>query len=276
VLYPDCWVALAALADQTTRIRLGSLVACVAYRNPVVLARMAADIDALSNGRLVVGLGMGDIPDEFQQMGIVLRSVRERQEMLDETVGILRWLWGDTSTPPVGRHYNVTATPLKPGPVQRPRIPILIAGGGERVTLRQVAEHADASNFGENTLTGGVRGDESVRRRLGALMGWCKQLERPYGSVLRTHATYPLIIADSRSAVADKIDRYVPPFTRGISGESMVAGTPDEVIAQYTPLVRAGLQHFLAFVFGNDIDTVRLLAERVIPELRTMHVTPAA
>jgi alkanesulfonate monooxygenase SsuD/methylene tetrahydromethanopterin reductase-like flavin-dependent oxidoreductase (luciferase family) len=126
VLYPDCWVALAALADQTTRIRLGSLVACVAYRNPVVLARMAADIDALSNGRLVVGLGMGDIPDEFQQMGIVLRSVRERQEMLDETVGILRWLWGDTSTPPVGRHYNVTATPLKPGPVQRPRIPILM------------------------------------------------------------------------------------------------------------------------------------------------------
>src|SRR4030095_16197505 len=94
VLYPDCWVALAAIATMTRRIRLGPLVACVAYRNPLVLARMAADIDSLSHGRLVVGLGMGDLKEEFEQMGIGLPSIRERQEMLDETVGILRWLWG--------------------------------------------------------------------------------------------------------------------------------------------------------------------------------------
>ena len=93
VWYPDCWITLAAVAGVTKRIRLGSLVACVPYRNPMVLARMAADIDALSNGRLVVGLGMGDNEDEFKQMGIALRSIRERQEMLDETVETLRWLW---------------------------------------------------------------------------------------------------------------------------------------------------------------------------------------
>ena len=133
VWYPDCWITLAALAGVTKRIRLGSLVACVPYRNPLVLARMAADIDALSNGRLVVGLGMGDNEDEFKQMGIALRSIREREEMVDEAVGTLRWLWGDAPAARASRHFSVSAAPLKPGPVQRPRIPILIAGGGERV-----------------------------------------------------------------------------------------------------------------------------------------------
>jgi alkanesulfonate monooxygenase SsuD/methylene tetrahydromethanopterin reductase-like flavin-dependent oxidoreductase (luciferase family) len=276
VWYPDCWISLAALAGVTKRIRLGTLVTCVPYRNPLVLARMAADIDALSNGRLVVGLGMGDNQDEFKQMGIALRSIRERQEMLDETARTLRWLWGDAPEAPASRHYSVSAEPLKPAPVQRPRIPILIAGGGERVTLRQVAEHADASNFGQHYWTGAVQGDEGVQRRLAALRGWCERLGRPYDSVLRTNTTLPLIIADTRPAVADKLDRYVPPFIREITAESIVAGTPGEVIAHYAPLVRAGLQQFLAMVYGSDIDTVRQLAERVVPELRDLQVSPVA
>jgi alkanesulfonate monooxygenase SsuD/methylene tetrahydromethanopterin reductase-like flavin-dependent oxidoreductase (luciferase family) len=270
VWYPDSLITLAALAGVTKRIRLGTLVNCVPYRNPLLLARMTADIDALSNGRLVVGLGMGDNDDEFKQMGIALRSIRERQEMLDETARTLRWLWGDAPSAPAKRQYSVSAEPLKPAPVQRPRIPILIAGGGERVTLRQVAEHADASNFGQHYWTGAVQGDDGVRRRLAALRGWCEQMGRPYDSVLKTNTTFPLIIADTRSAVADKLDRYVPPFVRQITTESIVAGTPDEVIAHYAPLVRAGLQQFLAMVYGSDIDTVRLLAERVVPELRDL------
>ena len=233
--YPDSLITLAAVAGVTKRIRLGSLVACVPYRNPLVLARMTADIDALSNGRLVVGLGMGDNEDEFKQMGIALRSIRERQEMLDEAVGTLRWLWGNAPSAPASRHFSVSAEPLKPGPVQRPRIPILIAGGGERVTLRQVAEHADASNFGQHHWTGGVQGGEGVQCRLAALRGWCERLGRPYDSVLKTDVTLPLIIADTRSVVADKLDRYVPPFVRQITTESIVAGTPDEVIAHYAP-----------------------------------------
>ena len=269
-------ITLAALAGVTERIRLGTLVNCVPYRNPLLLARMTADIDALSNGRVVVGLGMGDNNDEFQQMGIALGSVRERQEMLDETARILRWLWGDAPAPATTRHCSVSAEPLKPAPVQQPRIPILIAGGGERVTLRQVAVHADASNFGQHRWTGAVQGDEDIQRRLAALRGWCERFGRPYDSVLKTNTTFPLIIADSRSAVADKLDRYVPPFVREITAESMVAGSPADVIAHYAPLVQAGLQHFMAMVYGSDIDTVRQLAERVLPELRDLQANPLA
>src|SRR6516165_10519060 len=190
--------------------------------------------------------------------------------MLDETARTLRWLWGDAPAAPASRHYSVSAEPLNPPPVQRPRIPILIAGGGERVTLRQVAEHADASNFGQHHWTGAVQGEESVQRRLAALRGWCERLGRPYDSVLKTNTTFPLIIADTRSAVADKLNQYVPLFKRAITTESIVAGTPEEVIAHYAPLVSAGLQHFVAMVYGRDIDTVRQLAERVLPELRDL------
>src|SRR5688500_15537480 len=156
-----CWTTLAGLAATTTRLRLGSLVACLYYLNPVVLARTALDIDAMSGGRLVLGLGIGDLEREFAQMGIPWHSTSERQEALDETIGLLRHVWGENASPPAQKHFAVGAPPLLPGPTQ-PRIPLLIAGGGEKVTLRQVAQYADASNFGEHAYTGGVQGEEAI------------------------------------------------------------------------------------------------------------------
>jgi alkanesulfonate monooxygenase SsuD/methylene tetrahydromethanopterin reductase-like flavin-dependent oxidoreductase (luciferase family) len=131
-----CWTTLAGLAATTTRIRLGSLVACLSYQNPVVLARTALDLDAMSGGRLVLGLGIGDIAREFVQMGIPCPPPSVRQAALDEAIALLRWLWGEAAVPPDSPHFAVTAPLLTPGPTQHPRIPLLIAGGGERVTLR--------------------------------------------------------------------------------------------------------------------------------------------
>ena len=271
-----CWTTLAGLASTTTRLRLGSLVACLYYQNPVVLARTALDIDAMSGGRLVVGLGIGDLEWEFAQMGIPWSSTRQRQEALDETIGLLRWLWGEASAPPEPKHFAVSASALRPGPTQQPRIPLLIAGAGERVTLRQVAQYADASNFGEHAYTGGVRGAEAVSRRIASLARHCHTIGRPPESVLRTHTTYPLVIATSAADLAAKIERYVPPWVRELSHDALVAGTPTEVIAHYERLVRAGLQYFIAFVYGNDLETIRLLAEEVMPEVRRRKVEAEA
>jgi alkanesulfonate monooxygenase SsuD/methylene tetrahydromethanopterin reductase-like flavin-dependent oxidoreductase (luciferase family) len=270
VLSPGCWTTLAALAASTRTIRLGSLVACVDYLNPVVLARTALDIDQISAGRLVVGLGIGDFAHEFSQMNLPWSSTQERQERLGELIVLLRYLWGEgDGTPPVTA-YGIDAPPLRPGPVQRPRIPLLIAGGGEKVTLRQVAQYADASNFGEHTYTGGVRGKAAVVRRMEVLDQHCAYFDRPPASVLRTHGTYPLVIAESPTRVAEKVERYLPPWVRELSTESLVAGTPDEAIAHFSHLLRAGLQYFIAFVYGNDLETIRLLAEKVIPEVRRL------
>jgi alkanesulfonate monooxygenase SsuD/methylene tetrahydromethanopterin reductase-like flavin-dependent oxidoreductase (luciferase family) len=269
-----CWTTLAGLAATTSRIRLGSLVACLYYQNPVVLARTALDVDAMSGGRLVLGLGIGDLEHEFTQMGIPWRGTRERQEALDETIALLRYLWDEAPDPPPPRHFAVSASPLPPGPVQQPRIPLLIAGGGERVTLRQVAQYADASNFGEHAYTGGVQGAEAIDSRMAALTRHCRVFGRSPASVLRTHTTYPLVIAATAANVAEKIERHVPPWVRELARDTIVAGTPSEVIAHYERLIQAGLQYFIAFVYGNDLETVRLLAEAVIPEVR--HSTAAA
>jgi alkanesulfonate monooxygenase SsuD/methylene tetrahydromethanopterin reductase-like flavin-dependent oxidoreductase (luciferase family) len=131
-----------------------------------------------------------------------------------------------------------------------------------------VAQYADASNFGEHVYTGGVRGETAVVQRMEALDQHCAFFDRPSASVLRTHGTYPLVIAESAVRVAEKLERFLPPWVREISTESLVAGTPDEAIAHFSRLIRAGLQYFIAFVYGNDLETIRLLAERVIPELR--------
>src|SRR5919112_3709276 len=94
-----CWTTLAVLAATTKRIRLGSLVVCIYYQNPVVLARTTLDVDEMSGGRLVVGLGIGDIEREFVQMGIPWRGTPERQEALEETIGLLQHLWGEELAP---------------------------------------------------------------------------------------------------------------------------------------------------------------------------------
>jgi alkanesulfonate monooxygenase SsuD/methylene tetrahydromethanopterin reductase-like flavin-dependent oxidoreductase (luciferase family) len=276
LLSPGCWTTLAALAATTRRIRLGSLVACTEYLNPIVLARTALDIDQTSNGRLIVGLGIGDIEREFAQMGIPWRTTRERQKSLGEVIALLRHLWGEgDGTPPVTT-YGIDALPLRPGPLQRPRIPTLIAGGGERVTLRQVAQFADASNFGEHVYTGGVRGVESIKRRMRTLNNLCEAFNRPPSSVLRTHSTYPLVIAESNARVAEKVERHLPAWVRELSSASIVAGTPNDAIAHFSRLLDAGFQYFIAFVYGNDLETVRLLAERVIPEARRRNVAATA
>jgi alkanesulfonate monooxygenase SsuD/methylene tetrahydromethanopterin reductase-like flavin-dependent oxidoreductase (luciferase family) len=265
-----CWTTLAGLAATTKRIRLGSLVACIYYQNPVVLARTALDVDAMSGGRLVVGLGIGDIEREFAQMGIPWRRTPERQEALDEAIGLLRQLWGEGSSPLAQKHFAVSAPPLPPGPAQRPRIPLLIAGGGQKVTLRQVAQYADASNFGEHAYAGGVQGEDAIGHRIGVLAHHCQTFGRLPESVLRTHTTFPLVIAKTPSNLAEKVERFLPVWVQELTRDTIVAGTPAEVIAHFDRLMRAGLQYFIAFVYGNDLETIRLLAEEVIPEVRRL------
>jgi alkanesulfonate monooxygenase SsuD/methylene tetrahydromethanopterin reductase-like flavin-dependent oxidoreductase (luciferase family) len=248
-----CWTTLAGLAATTTSLRLGSLVACIYYQNPLVLARTALDIDAMSGGRLVLGLGIGDIEREFAQMGIPWHSTSERQEALDETIGLLRHLWGENASPPAQKHFAVGAPPLLPGPTQQPRIPLLIAGGGEKVTLRQVAQYADASNFGEHAYAGGVQGEEAIGRRIAVLGRHCETFGRPLQTVLRTHTTYPLVVAASAAGVAEKIERFLPRWVRDLTQDTIVAGTPAEVVAHFERLVRAGLQYFIAFVYWQRL-----------------------
>lgn len=251
---------LAALAVTTRSLRLGTLVACVYYRNPIVLARQAADVDRLSGGRFVLGLGIGHVEREFAQMGIPFPAPKARQAALAEVIRIVYGVWGAEPFSDAGEHFRVQGATVRPGPVQKPRVPLLIAGGGEQITLRQVARWADASNFGEDVGTGGAATLDEARRKLAALDRHLLAAGRATDSVLRTHITLPLILAPTSAAVREKVKAIPGPYLG-------MVGTPAEAIDYYRSRAEIGLRYFIVRLLEEDTETLQLLARHVVPHL---------
>ncbi len=257
---------MAALAPVTPRLRLGPLVSCVYYRSPAQLARLAADVDRISGGRLVLGVGGGNHAREFAKLGIPFPPTAERLAAVEGTVRIVQGLWGAEPFALEGERVGVETAHLRPGPVQQPHVPVLIAGGGEKVTLRQVARYGDASSFSPHAQAGRVFGPEDVRRKLEALRQHCLSLGRPYETILRTQVAVPVVLAETPSALAAKLAAIPERVRRGYAS-STLAGLPEEAVAYYRELAEAGLTYFIAGIYGDDRETVRLLAERVVPPL---------
>jgi alkanesulfonate monooxygenase SsuD/methylene tetrahydromethanopterin reductase-like flavin-dependent oxidoreductase (luciferase family) len=143
---------------------------------------------------------------------------------------------------------------------------MLIGGGGERTTLRLVARYADASNFGPHEWTGGAYDLAAVRRKYEVLRGYCRDIGRPYDSILRTHYTPLLTLAETGSELAAKRSRARIPDA-GLRTVPLFA-TVDEAIVHYQGLIGAGVQYFLATVNGQDTQTAELLARQVLPALK--------
>lgn len=271
---PDPWVVLGALAVATERVMLGSVVVCEPYRHPTLVARMSTDLDNLSRGRFMLGLGIGWAVPEFAALGKPFESVKTRQTALVETVEIVRGLWSGEPFSFSGTEYAIENVRIDPRPVQQPAPPLMIAGGGEKVTLRQVAQYGDACNFGdlfqpESPFTRDLmEGVEQIRDRLGALQRHCEAVGRPYDEILRTHFVSWLMVAPTEAEVRDKFRRYfgddMPPTARGV-----VAGTPEQITEYYQARADAGMQYFVyQLLDGTDHETIQLVAEEVMPNVR--------
>jgi alkanesulfonate monooxygenase SsuD/methylene tetrahydromethanopterin reductase-like flavin-dependent oxidoreductase (luciferase family) len=263
------WIHLAAIASQTTRIGLGSVVNCVYHRHPTMLARLAGDLDHISIGRAILGLGIGWNVPEFAQLGIPFPSVRERQEALDEALEIVMGMFGDTPFTFQGRHWWTEGGHYTVKSRQNPRPPIMIAGSGEKVTLRQVAQYADACNFGAGTNTGRVRDMSDVRHKFDVLRAHCDTLGRPFNDVLRTHFTSWAMIAPTEAEAIAKRNRYYPNGLTEEQSITRIIGTPEQVIPYYQALADAGMEYFVVQVLdASDEETFRLLASEVAPRIR--------
>ncbi len=263
---PEVWLHLAALAVQTTRIRLGSVVLCAGYRPPVLTARLGADLDNISGGRFILGLGHGWNAVEFALLGLPFPTAPERQEALAEAVEIIRGVWGPEPFTYHGIHHSTERERIVPPPCQEQGPPLILAGAGERRALRLTARYADACNFGPGHATGLARTPADVRGKNAVLDERCREVGRDPRAVLRSHFTSWLMVAPTPERARAKLDRYYP---EGINEEqrfSRVVGSPDQVAGYYQSLVDVGMQYFVVQTLdATDTETIELLAREVIP-----------
>ncbi len=266
---PECWLHLAALAVTTARIRLGSAVNCALYRHPVMTARLAADLDNLSQGRAVLGLGAGWNQTEFAQLGLAFPSTGERLQALEEAIQIILGVWGDDPFTFEGRHFRCANERIFPPPYQKPGPPLIVAGGGERHTLRLVAQYAQACNFGASDTTGSARTTSDIARKFDVLRQHCDAIGRRYDDVLRTHFTSWVFVADTDREAKAKLGRHHPQPLSDVQRITRIAGNPETVAAVYQELIDAGFEYFVVQTQdASDLESITLLATEVIPRLR--------
>jgi F420-dependent oxidoreductase-like protein len=246
------WTVLSALAAVTGRIRLATLATAVGYRNPAHLAKIAASVDLISRGRLTLGIGAGYFETEYRQYGWEFPArpaVRIRQ--MEEAVRLILAMWAEKRTTFHGRYFQVADAILEPKPMQKPRPPVLIAGGGEQLTLRAVARLADACNLSGEP--------EIVRHKLEILRGHCDAAGRDYDAIEKTHI-HSWLLARDAAAVVTKRERL---SSRGpLRG---FVGTVTEAIDLVGRYQDCGVQLLINSDYRNDSETHELFASDVMP-----------
>jgi F420-dependent oxidoreductase-like protein len=223
----ECWAVLAALAASVPRLRLGSLVSGNTYRHPAVLANIATTVDQISGGRVVLGLGSGWQENEHLVYGIPYYDTRERLARLDEACQVIRALFEGGRANFAGRYYQLHDAPLEPKPV-RGRLPLLIGGGGEKVTLRIAARYADEWN------TWGT--PETLRHKIAVLERHCLDVGTDPSGIRRS--------AQALVFMSDDHDWLASRRAAGIDRPALI-GTPLEIQAAVEDYADAGVDEFI-------------------------------
>ncbi|MFM8354578.1 MAG: TIGR03560 family F420-dependent LLM class oxidoreductase [Gammaproteobacteria bacterium] len=227
VPWPEAWVTLSALGALVPRLRLGTLVVGNTYRHPAVLAKMAATLDHITGGRVILGLGSGWQENEHRQYGIPFHTVGERLARLDEACAVIRALFTQQRASFAGRFYQLDNATLEPKPVQQP-LPLLIGGGGEQVTLRITARHADAWN---------VWGTPDIlQHKMAILDRHCAELGRDPRSIRRTAVALLFMSDDPAYLERMRAARITQPH---------LIGTVDEIRAQVEAYAAIGVDELI-------------------------------
>ena len=261
----ECWTTLSALAVETSRIRLTPLVLANTYRPPPLLAKMAATLDVISQGRLELGIGAGGGEDDHRASGYPYPPIKTRVEMLEESVDIIKRLWQEPKVSHQGKHYSLREAVVDPKPVQKPHPPVLIGGHGQRFLMRAVARHADICNIGfEMTL-------EDYDAKLNNLKEHCQRVGRDPAEIEVSHNTRVFIAENpaefdelvSSGAVAAKTTSTAYRESLGRA----IAGTPAQCRQQIQRLVDHGITYFfLLFPEPISVASLNLFAKEVMPQ----------
>src|SRR5215469_23646 len=264
----EAWSMMAAFAACTSRVRLGQMCTCMGYRNPAYLAKVAASIDVVSGGRVEMGIGGGWYEHEWRAYGYGFPGASDRLGMLDEGVQIMRQLWTTGTATLAGKHYQLDGAIGRPLPVQQGGIPLWIAGGGERKTLRIAAKYAQYTNFD---------GEPDVFRRKSEILArHCAEVGTDFSAITRS-ASFNVITAETEREVADKLAwlrAHYEPLVPAQAVEEELAefesegmvGTPEQITERLGRMHDSGLGYAICYFAdaAYDRSSLDLFAEKVI------------
>lgn len=268
----EAWTLMAALAAVTRRVRLGQMCTCMSYRNPAYLAKVAATCDVISGGRLEMGIGAGWYEHEWRAYGYGFPRAGERLARLREGIDIMKQAWATGTATLDGEHYQADGAVVRPLPLQAGGIPLWVAGGGERVTLRIAARYADYTNFDGSP--------EGFARKSAILAEHCRDLGRDPATIVRS-ANYNVAVgtttSDVEARLAELEARLLPHVgpektakqLAGFRGMPAV-GTPEQVVENLQALRRAGLAYAIFYFPEAAYDTtgIEMFEREVLPHLR--------
>lgn len=269
----EAWTLMAALAAVTDTVRLGQMCTCNSYRPPSYLAKVAANIDVISGGRLEMGIGAGWYEHEYLGYGYGFDKPSVRIGMLRESVEIMQRMWTEEEVTYEGKYYRLAGAINQPKPVQDPHIPFWIAGGGEKLTLNVAARYAGYTNFG-GTI-------ENFKHKSEVLAGHCREVGRDFDAITRS-ANFNVIIGETEADVKDKYDWHLDHYTpligaeraertmRNFDGPGGLAGTPEQIVRSLQSWEAAGMGYSIVYFADAAYDTssMELFMREVVPHLR--------
>lgn len=265
----ETFLSFVLVAEESSRIRFGPLVASMTFRHPSLLARMAAQIDRLSGGRFVLGMGAGWNVPEHEAFGLPFPPLRERMDRLEESVQVVQALWTDGPASFAGKHYRLADAECFPKPVQQP-LPVLIGGGGEKRTLRIAAKYAAEWN--------GVGLDlDAYRHKRAVLEEHCAAVGRDPATIRHSQMAAFVIgrDADAQKAHLARIAEKLPMLQRqdpdelmaSLRGRGWLIGSPAEIVDEIGRREEAGLSRVMLQHHANgDFGALELLASDVLPQ----------
>jgi F420-dependent oxidoreductase-like protein len=256
----ESWSTLSALSALVPRMRVGTIVLGNTYRHPAVVAKMAAQVDIISGGRLLLGLGAGWQQNEHEAYGIPFYTLGERLARLDEACQVMTSLWTERRSNFKGRYYQLSDAPLDPKPMQAPRPELMIGGGGERVTLRIAAKHADHSNI--------WGGPQVLAKKRVILDEHCAAVGRDPKTITRS-ANMALLITDKKEEVDRLAETIATRMGRHAADarDTCLAGTPDQIRDQLHQLRAAGVDVLFVPSMFRPLPELRRDLDRFITEI---------
>ncbi|WP_067673813.1 LLM class F420-dependent oxidoreductase [Nocardia miyunensis] len=263
----EAWTLMSAFAASTERIRLGQMCTAMSYRNPAYLAKVAATVDIISGGRVEMGIGAGWYEQEWRAYGYGFPTAGERLARLDEGVQIFRQAWSKGEATLDGKHYQVDGAIVQPLPLQEGGIPLWIAGGGEKVTLKIAAKYAQYTNFS----------GEDFARKSELLRGHCADVGTDFDAIVRS-ANTTVVTGATEAEIEDRLTalraRLVPVIGQQAADawidKAITHGTPDQITEQLSALRDLGLGYAILNFPEAAYDTsgIELFEREVIPALR--------